>query len=108
VGVARSSTGDRRSTESQSLNEPQASSSDAMSEHALQRIEMAPRRGLSRVEAARYVGVSPTKFDQLVDSGRMPRPKRLDGRVIWDVRALDLAFDEIPDDAKEVDTWGDL
>lgn len=73
-----------------------------------------PPRGLSRVEAARYIGVSPTKFDQLVDSGRMPRPKRLDGRVLWDVRALDLAFDEIPEDGsapppkQEADTWADM
>jgi predicted DNA-binding transcriptional regulator AlpA len=73
-----------------------------------------PVRGLSRTEAARYVGVSPTKFDQLVDSGRMPRPRRLDGRVLWDVRALDLAFDEIPEDGsapppkQEADTWADM
>lgn len=55
-----------------------------------------PRRGLSRVEAAIYIGVSATKFDELVGDGRMPRPKRIDGRKIWDIRTLDLAFDDLP------------
>jgi excisionase family DNA binding protein len=41
-------------------------------------------RGLSRDEAARYVGVGTTKFDEMVADGRMPRPKKVDGRVIWD------------------------
>lgn len=63
-----------------------------------------PPRGLSRDEAARYVGVSPTKFDLMVSDRRMPRPKRVDGRVIWDRMALDIAFAELPDDAgNEID-----
>lgn len=57
-----------------------------------------PRRGLRRDEAALYVGVSPSKFDQMVTDGRMPKPKRIDGCVVWDVRKLDLAWDEIDDD----------
>lgn len=56
----------------------------------------APRRGLSRVEAAHYVGISPSKFDQLVDEKRMPPPRRIDARKVWDVRELDLAFDDLP------------
>lgn len=52
-------------------------------------------RGLSRDEAAYYVGVGPTKFDELVKSGRMPRAKRIDGRVVWDRVQLDIAFSEI-------------
>jgi len=55
-----------------------------------------PCRGLSRAEAARYVGISPSKFDQLVAESRMPTPRRLDGRKLWDVRDLDLAFDGLP------------
>lgn len=57
-----------------------------------------PPRGLSRVEAAAYIGVSPTKFDEMVDDGRMPKPKRIDARVVWDRNKLDLAFEAIPDD----------
>lgn len=30
-----------------------------------------PRRGLSRVEAAMYIGISPSKFDELRRDGRM-------------------------------------
>src|SRR4051812_3274623 len=43
-----------------------------------------PPRGLSRDEAARYIGVGATKFDEMVKDGRMPKPKRLDGRTVWD------------------------
>lgn len=57
-----------------------------------------PPRGLSRTEAAAYVGISATKFDQLVLDGRMPRAKRIDGRNVWDLRALDRAFDQLPED----------
>ena len=57
-----------------------------------------PRRGLSRGEAAMYIGISASKFDELVRDHRMPGPKRIDGRKIWDVRQLDLAFDSLPDD----------
>ncbi len=52
-------------------------------------------RGLNRDEAAYYIGVGPTKFDQLVADGRMPRGKRIDGRVVWDRAQLDMAFSEI-------------
>lgn len=55
-------------------------------------------RGLSRDEAARYVGVGSTKFDELVAARRMPRPKRIDGRTVWDRIALDAAFSELPED----------
>lgn len=55
-------------------------------------------RGLSRTEAARYVGIGTTKFDEMVCDGRMPRPKRADGRVVWDRLALDAAFSDLPDD----------
>jgi hypothetical protein len=55
-----------------------------------------PRRGLSRLEAAMYVGVSPSKFDELVTDGRMPGPRAIDARKVWDVRELDMAFDELP------------
>jgi predicted DNA-binding transcriptional regulator AlpA len=59
-----------------------------------------PPRGLSREEAARYIGVGTTKFDELVGDGRMPKPKRLDGRTIWDRVALDLAFTDLPVDGR--------
>lgn len=62
-----------------------------------------PPRGLSREEAARYVGVGTTKFDELVRDRRMPKPKKIDGRVIWDRVALDLAFNELPSEGNGID-----
>ncbi|MFG1206898.1 hypothetical protein [Xanthobacter flavus] len=43
-----------------------------------------PPRGLSRVEAAAYIGVSPSLFDDLVADERMPKPKLLNARHVWD------------------------
>jgi predicted DNA-binding protein (UPF0251 family) len=67
-----------------------------MSARALSEIRPVPRRGLSRDEAAMYIGVSAGKFDQLVTDGRMPAPVKIDGRKLWDIRSLDLAFDALP------------
>jgi predicted DNA-binding transcriptional regulator AlpA len=54
-------------------------------------LSLAPR-GLSRLQSAEYVGISPTKFDELVADGRMPKPKKIDSRRLWDRLELDLAF----------------
>jgi predicted DNA-binding transcriptional regulator AlpA len=64
---------------------------------ALSQMRPIPRRGLSRDEAAIYVGIGTTKFDEMVGDGRMPSPIRIDGRKLWDVRKLDLAFDALSD-----------
>jgi hypothetical protein len=58
-------------------------------------------RGLSRAEAASYVGISPTMFDALVKDGRMPPPKRINARTVWDIRQLDDAFDALSNDEDE-------
>ncbi len=65
------------------------------------------RRGLNREQAAIYVGVGLTKFDAMVEDGRMPKPKRVDRRKVWDIRALDLAFDDLPgeDAGTEINEW---
>jgi predicted DNA-binding transcriptional regulator AlpA len=57
-------------------------------------------RGLAREEAARYVGIGATKFDEMVKDGRMPKPKRIDGRVVWDRVKLDAFFTDLPDDIR--------
>jgi predicted DNA-binding transcriptional regulator AlpA len=57
-----------------------------------------PPRGMSRDEAARYVGVSITKFDEMVSDGRMPKPKRIDSRVVWDRLRLDAAFSDLTEE----------
>src|SRR5471032_1724699 len=67
-----------------------------------------PRRGLRREEAAAYLGFSARKFDELIADGRMPKPKRIDGVVVWDIHRLDQAFDALPDDGGDtiVNAWG--
>ncbi|HEV7339824.1 MAG TPA: XRE family transcriptional regulator [Bosea sp. (in: a-proteobacteria)] len=55
-----------------------------------------PRRGLSLAESADYIGVSVTKFLAMVADGRMPKPKEIDRRRVYDIRALDRAFDALP------------
>jgi predicted DNA-binding transcriptional regulator AlpA len=68
---------------------------------------LAPR-GLSRVQAAEYIGVGTTKFDEMVGDGRMPKPKRIDGRIVWDRFKLDEAFDALDDAARPKSEWDDL
>jgi len=67
-----------------------------------------PRRGLSHDEAAMYIGVSSGKFDAMLVDGRMPAPRRIDGRKIWDIHDLDLAFDALPrEDVPVPGSWDD-
>lgn len=60
-----------------------------------------PPRGLSREEAAAYIGIGATKFDEMVLDGRMPNPKRIDGRKVWDRLRLDSAFAALPTEGGE-------
>jgi excisionase family DNA binding protein len=60
-----------------------------------------PPRGLSREEAARYVGVGPSTFDKLIEEGRMPKPLRVGKRVIWDRLKVEAAFAELDEEAGE-------
>lgn len=55
-----------------------------------------PPRGLSREEASRYVGVGTTKFDEMIADRRMPKPRQIDGRTVWDRVELDMAFSDLP------------
>lgn len=54
-------------------------------------------KGLSRLEAARYVGVSTTTFDEMVRERLMPRPKAVGTRVLWDRAQVDLFFEALPE-----------
>jgi predicted DNA-binding transcriptional regulator AlpA len=63
-------------------------------------VSLAPR-GLSRAQAADYIGVSPTLFDRMITDRQMPRPKRVGRRVIWDRIQLDAAFSALPDDGEQ-------
>jgi predicted DNA-binding transcriptional regulator AlpA len=72
---------------------------------ALSDVRPVPRRGLSREEAAMYIGISPSKFDALVGEGSMPAPVKIDSRKIWDIRALDLAFDALSAENCSTNSW---
>jgi len=65
-----------------------------------------PRRGLSRSEAAAYVGISPSFFDALVKSGRMPKAISIGGRRVWDIRQLDEAFEDFA--GNQSNSWDKL
>jgi len=39
----------------------------------------------------------------MVADGRMPKPKRIDGRVVWDRLQLDIAFAALPNEGSEVE-----
>ena len=76
-----------------------------MTARALSEMRPVPRRGLSRDESAMYIGISATKFDELVADGRMPAPVKIDARKVWDVRALDLAFDALVSESSSTNSW---
>lgn len=62
-------------------------------------IQAHDRIGLSRVQSAEYVGVSPVLFDTLVQDGRMPPPKQVNSRLIWDRLELERYFRDLPNRA---------
>ncbi|MHC2109079.1 helix-turn-helix transcriptional regulator [Methylobacterium sp. CM6246] len=72
-------------------------------------VEVVPRRGLNRQEAARYVGVSAPTFDKLIHEGKMPKPFRIGPRTIYDLRKLDAAFDVLsgPEESTGWKDWDD-
>lgn len=67
-----------------------------------------PPRGLCREAAAQYVGVSVGKFDEMTADGRMPKPVQIDGRKVWDRRALDRAFDALDSDKVDANEWDEV
>lgn len=77
----------------------------------MKRVDIASRMpeilGLSRLEAAAYVGISATTFDELVAAGEMPRPRQIRSRNVWDIDELRAAFKALPHDSDkgEPDTW---
>ena len=68
---------------------------------------LAPR-GLSREQAAAYIGVSPSLFDILVKDGRMPAPKRINSRAVWDRLSLDAAFAALPGNDEPMNPWDEI
>jgi len=67
---------------------------------------LAPR-GLSREEAAAYIGVSAGLFDLMVSRREMPGPKKIGARRVWDRVLLDRAFAAIPSSGDDADAPSD-
>jgi predicted DNA-binding transcriptional regulator AlpA len=63
-------------------------------------------RSLSRTEAAEYIGVSPSLFDEMAKDGRMPSPIRINSRTVWDRKQLDEAFEALNGQSEE-NPWDD-
>jgi hypothetical protein len=61
------------------------------------------RRGLSRVEAAMYLGISPSKFDELRKGDRIGPAKILDCRKLFDIAMLDKFFEALADERDDAD-----
>lgn len=53
-------------------------------------------RGLRRAQAAAYVGVSPSHFDNQRKAGAVPAPKLVLGVEVWDRLDLDRLFAALP------------
>ena len=65
--------------------------------------------GLSAGQAAAHLGISRTKFDELVKDGRMPQPHCVDGRRLWDRREVEECFDMLPRaGTPEIEPWGQM
>lgn len=67
------------------------------------------QRAFRSPDAAAYLSLSETKFRQLVQSGRIPRPKRIDGVVTWDIKDLDSFYDDLPREGEpNTSDWDDI
>jgi predicted DNA-binding transcriptional regulator AlpA len=63
-------------------------------------------RGFRRTEAAAYISVSPSLFDDMVKDGRMPSPRLINTRTVWDRLEIDDAFEALPR-KEDANPWDD-
>lgn len=60
-----------------------------------------PPIGMSREVAAAFIDVSPSKFDEMVKDGQMPKPKHIGARQVWERPKVERAFAALPSDGDE-------
>ncbi len=69
---------------------------------ALSKSRTVPRRGLSRQEAAEYLGVSIDDFDTHVAQARVAKPRVAGDQLVWDIHELRISRSGSAFDAAEV------
>src|SRR5262245_57994574 len=63
-----------------------------------------PPRAMRADRGARYLDMSKSKFLDLVERGKLPKPVRIDGVVVWDRLELEAAFEQLK--AEEIEERG--
>jgi len=69
-----------------------------------------PRFALRRDEVAAALGISVSTFNTWVDEGKMPKPHRIGGIVLWDTERVFDAWRRLIEDPMPVEEgleWGD-
>jgi predicted DNA-binding transcriptional regulator AlpA len=61
-----------------------------------------PPRTFRAERAAAYLAMGKSKFLELVDEGRLPRPVRIDGITTWDRLELDAAYEQMKREEADV------
>jgi hypothetical protein len=56
-----------------------------------------PPLAMKAERAAAYLDMSRSKFLELVEQGRLPKPKIIDGVRVWDRLAIEAAFNDFSD-----------
>jgi hypothetical protein len=66
--------------------------------------------GLPEIEAAAAIGISQSKFRELVAKKTMPEPRVVGGKLVYDIDELRAAFKSLPHRGEETedDTWADV
>jgi len=59
-----------------------------------------PPRAMKADRAAAYLDMSRSKFLELVDRGRLPKPKTIDGVPMWESDAVESVFDGFPQEGE--------
>lgn len=72
------------------------------------RVPFESRIAMGREEAAGALGISRNLFNAMVDDGRMPPPRVVNGRRLWDVGEVKAAFRAIPRDGEAVSAHSNI
>jgi predicted DNA-binding transcriptional regulator AlpA len=68
---------------------------------------LAPRL-VGEETAAAYLGIGRSNFQGRWKRGDLPKPHRIGGRLLWDVRLLDRYVDALSGIGAQAGSWDDL